>query len=157
MDTAVALVQSYLYMNGYFTVTEYPVLELMADGEYRTVTDGSGRFNLTNMKVGGPYEVRVEMTGLEPGSVPRGFSEGRRSAAVRARRAHPPRRGAALPRRRGVGRAADERQPPGFLGRRQGLRAAGGPGADRVPRRPALDRDQDCDCREARHAGGPRE
>jgi len=26
-------------MNGYFTVTEYPVLELMADGEYRTVTD----------------------------------------------------------------------------------------------------------------------
>lgn len=39
MDTAVALVQSYLYMNGYFTVTEYPVLELMGDGEYRTVTD----------------------------------------------------------------------------------------------------------------------
>lgn len=39
MDTAVALVQSYLYMNGYFTVTEYPVLELMADGDYRTVTD----------------------------------------------------------------------------------------------------------------------
>jgi hypothetical protein len=39
MDTAVALVQSYLYMNGYFTVTEYPVLELMSDGEYRTVTD----------------------------------------------------------------------------------------------------------------------
>ncbi len=39
MDTAVGLVQSYLYMNGYFTVTEYPVLELMGDGEYRTVTD----------------------------------------------------------------------------------------------------------------------
>ncbi|MEA2024753.1 MAG: hypothetical protein U9N79_10765 [Actinomycetota bacterium] len=39
MDTAVALVQSYLYMNGYFTVTEYPVLELIANGEYRTVTD----------------------------------------------------------------------------------------------------------------------
>ena len=39
MDTAVGLVQSYLYMNGYFTVTEYPVLELIADGEYRTVTD----------------------------------------------------------------------------------------------------------------------
>ena len=39
MDTAVSLVQSYLYMNGYFTVTEYPVLELMASGEYRTVTD----------------------------------------------------------------------------------------------------------------------
>jgi len=39
MDTAVGLVQSYLYMNGYFTVTEYPVLEMMTDGEYRTVTD----------------------------------------------------------------------------------------------------------------------
>ncbi len=39
MDTAVALVQSYLYMNGYFTVTEYPVIELLADGEVRTVTD----------------------------------------------------------------------------------------------------------------------
>lgn len=39
MDTAVSLVQSYLYMNGYFTVTEYPVIELLASGEYRTVTD----------------------------------------------------------------------------------------------------------------------
>lgn len=39
MDTAVSLVQSYLYMNGYFTVTEYPILELMASGEYRTITD----------------------------------------------------------------------------------------------------------------------
>ncbi|MEN8235786.1 MAG: hypothetical protein ABFR89_12790 [Actinomycetota bacterium] len=60
MDTAVALVQSYLYMNGYFTVTEYPVLELMADGDYRTVTDvdvlalripGAGR---PDAAVGGP-------------------------------------------------------------------------------------------------------
>jgi len=37
MDTAVALVQSYLYMNGYFTVTEYPVLELnpgLADRDF---------------------------------------------------------------------------------------------------------------------------
>jgi len=39
VDTAVSLVQSYLYMNGYFTVTEYPVLEVLASGEYRTVTD----------------------------------------------------------------------------------------------------------------------
>lgn len=39
MDTAVALVQSYLYMNGFFTVTEYPVWETMEDGEIRTVTD----------------------------------------------------------------------------------------------------------------------
>lgn len=39
MDTAVSLVQSYLYMNGYFTVTEYPVVEMLGTGEYRTVTD----------------------------------------------------------------------------------------------------------------------
>ena len=54
MDTAVSLVQSYLYMNGYFTVTEYPVLEVMASGEVRTVTDvdilalrlpGAGRYD----------------------------------------------------------------------------------------------------------------
>lgn len=54
VDTAVGLVQSYLYMNGYFTVTEYPVMELVADGEVRTVTDvdvlalrfpGAGRFD----------------------------------------------------------------------------------------------------------------
>jgi len=57
MDTAVGLVQSYLYMNGYFTVTEYPVLELMDDGEYRSVTDvdvlalripGAGRGRINN-------------------------------------------------------------------------------------------------------------
>jgi hypothetical protein len=39
MDTAVSLVQSYLYMNGYFTVTEYPVIEMLGTGEYRNVTD----------------------------------------------------------------------------------------------------------------------
>ncbi len=27
MDTAVALVETYLRINGYFTVTEYPVIE----------------------------------------------------------------------------------------------------------------------------------
>ncbi len=39
MDTAVALVQSYLYANGFFTVTEYPILETIAPGTSRTVTD----------------------------------------------------------------------------------------------------------------------
>lgn len=34
-----ALVQNYLYLNGYFTVTEYPVVELLDDGDVRTVTD----------------------------------------------------------------------------------------------------------------------
>lgn len=29
MDNAVALVQAYLHVNGYFTVAEYPVLEVL--------------------------------------------------------------------------------------------------------------------------------
>ena len=39
MDTAVALVETYLRVNGYFTVTEYPVIEAARAGGYRTVTD----------------------------------------------------------------------------------------------------------------------
>ena len=39
MDTAVSLVQSYLFANGFFTVTEYPILETLAVGDSRTVTD----------------------------------------------------------------------------------------------------------------------
>lgn len=38
MDTAVALVQAYLQVNGYFTVAEYPVLEARR-GQVRAVTD----------------------------------------------------------------------------------------------------------------------
>ena len=39
MDTAVALVQAYLNVNGYFTVVEYPVLESSRRGPARSVTD----------------------------------------------------------------------------------------------------------------------
>lgn len=39
MDRAVALVETYLRVNGYLTVTEYPVLEADHFGGYRTVTD----------------------------------------------------------------------------------------------------------------------
>lgn len=39
MDTAVSLVQTYLYMNGFFTVTEYPILEFMDTVNPRAVTD----------------------------------------------------------------------------------------------------------------------
>ena len=39
MDTAVALVQAYLQINGYFTVVEYPVLESSRRGPARSVTD----------------------------------------------------------------------------------------------------------------------
>ena len=39
MDISVALVQAYLRINGYFTVTEYPIIATRAKGEYRTATD----------------------------------------------------------------------------------------------------------------------
>ena len=39
MDNAVALVRSYLQLNGYFTVTEYPVFEVDEAAGHRTVTD----------------------------------------------------------------------------------------------------------------------
>jgi len=39
MDNAVALVQAYLQVNGYFTVAEYPVLDVNAHGMARSVTD----------------------------------------------------------------------------------------------------------------------
>ena len=39
MDNAVAIVQAYLQLNGYFTVTEYPVIEAMRNDNYRMSTD----------------------------------------------------------------------------------------------------------------------
>lgn len=39
MDNAVGLVQAYLRINGYFTVTEYPVILPLPKGGYRTATD----------------------------------------------------------------------------------------------------------------------
>lgn len=39
MDHAVALVETYLRVNGYLTVTEYPVLEAGKYGGYRSATD----------------------------------------------------------------------------------------------------------------------
>ncbi|HSR52672.1 MAG TPA: hypothetical protein VLV83_17765 [Acidobacteriota bacterium] len=39
MDTAVALIEAYLHINGYFTVAEYPVLESLRRGGTRTATD----------------------------------------------------------------------------------------------------------------------
>lgn len=39
MDTAVALVQAYLRVNGYFTVAEYPVVEATGGGRHRSLTD----------------------------------------------------------------------------------------------------------------------
>jgi hypothetical protein len=39
MDIAVALVQAYLHINGYFTVAEYPVMEAAGIGPARSITD----------------------------------------------------------------------------------------------------------------------
>jgi hypothetical protein len=39
MDNAVSLVETYLRVNGYFTVTEFPVVELPEGATYRTATD----------------------------------------------------------------------------------------------------------------------
>lgn len=39
MDNAVGLVEAYLNINGYFTVTEYPIVESLGPRGYRTVTD----------------------------------------------------------------------------------------------------------------------
>lgn len=39
MDTAVAIVQAYLHLCGYFTATEYPVIESVRHGGYRVATD----------------------------------------------------------------------------------------------------------------------
>lgn len=39
MDLAVGLVQAYLRVNGYFTVTEFPVVESADDHGYRAATD----------------------------------------------------------------------------------------------------------------------
>ncbi|MFU8802792.1 MAG: hypothetical protein ACNA8W_03185 [Bradymonadaceae bacterium] len=39
MDNAVAIVQAYLNVNGYFTVVEYPILEGSPHGRWRSATD----------------------------------------------------------------------------------------------------------------------
>ncbi|MFZ2492545.1 MAG: hypothetical protein WA208_13775 [Thermoanaerobaculia bacterium] len=39
MDNAVALVRAYLQLNGYFTITEYPVVRRLGDGRLRTLTE----------------------------------------------------------------------------------------------------------------------
>lgn len=39
MDIAVGLVRAYLQLNGYFTITEYPVVQKVGAGRYRSLTD----------------------------------------------------------------------------------------------------------------------
>ena len=70
MDTAVALVKTYLQANGFFTVTEYPILEVMGGGETRTVTDidilalrfpGAGGFGTSGSTTGMRVEPDTEL------------------------------------------------------------------------------------------------
>jgi hypothetical protein len=67
VDNAVALVQAYLHVNGYFTVTEYPVLQALEEGGYQTATD----IDLLALRLpyaGGPRAIREEEIdeGFEP-------------------------------------------------------------------------------------------
>ena len=39
MDAATALVRWYLHVHGYFAVTDYPIIEEVHEGQYRSVTD----------------------------------------------------------------------------------------------------------------------
>jgi hypothetical protein len=39
VDNAVALVRAYLQLNGYFTITEYPIVRRLGDGTLRTLTE----------------------------------------------------------------------------------------------------------------------
>ena len=39
MDTAVSIVESYLRVNGYFTIAEYPIVEEMRGDQHRSLTD----------------------------------------------------------------------------------------------------------------------
>lgn len=49
MDNAVALVRAYLQLNGYFTVTEYPVVRRTGDGSFRTLTEVMSRHFIFRM------------------------------------------------------------------------------------------------------------
>lgn len=55
MADAVSLVRAYLHVNGYFTVTEYPVLERLRGGGHRMVTD----LDVLAFRFGGAGPVRI--------------------------------------------------------------------------------------------------
>lgn len=61
MDNAVAIVEAYLYINGYFTVTEYPVIEAVERGGYRMVTD----LDILALRFPGAGRLIPSKTGME--------------------------------------------------------------------------------------------
>ena len=106
MDNAVALVSAYLQVNGYFCVTEYPLLETSTKGGIRTVSDldilafrfpGAGRevrsrkghklVGDTRFEVDDALGVAAELPDMIVGEVKRGrarFNSATRNPAVLA-------------------------------------------------------------------------
>ena len=65
MADAVSLVRAYLHVNGYFTVTEYPVLEQLRGGGHRMVTD----LDILAFRHGGAGPMRI-VTGSKRPVIP---------------------------------------------------------------------------------------
>lgn len=66
MADAVSLVRAYLHVNGYFTVTEYPVLERLRGGGHRMVTD----LDVLAFRFGGAGPVGAEVPAKRPVVLP---------------------------------------------------------------------------------------
>ena len=73
MDAATALVRLYLHSHAYFAVTDYPIIEAVEPGHYRSVTDvdilavrlpGAGRI-ITRKGRGRKYDERFEVVDPE--------------------------------------------------------------------------------------------
>lgn len=69
MDNAVALVQAYLRVNGYFTIAEYPIIEAMRGGNHRALTDidiMAFRFPGAGRPIGGGHRRTVDVEQRQP-------------------------------------------------------------------------------------------
>ena len=103
MDNAVAIVQAYLRVNGYLTVTEYPVVEAAHHGTYRSATDidilafrfgrasvfgqavtASGRMHEAVLPVDPALDTRPELPDMIIGEVKEGRATLNRAATDRA-------------------------------------------------------------------------
>lgn len=69
MDNAVSVVETYLRVNGYFTVTEFPVVELPDGADYRMATDLdvlAFRFPTARRAIPGGHENEGQAFVLDP-------------------------------------------------------------------------------------------
>lgn len=100
MDNAVAFVQAYLRVNGYFTVTEFPVVERLRGGGIRTLTDldvlgfrfpGAGRLLLRKGSAGAEHRFETDPAlGTSPGAADMLIGEVKEGAAELNRAARDP-------------------------------------------------------------------